>query len=146
MPTDNLGYTPGSGAKVTTRDVTYSGEAAQLQVVALATVTGPDDAKTVQDVGPDAPLPVQDANSGNLLYRILQTLLSPLGYDKSLQRQRSTAVIESGTVTTVTTVTTCTTVTNLTNITGNIGNYQANQQVWGQNQSTWAALVRARIT
>lgn len=44
--------------KVATRAVTYSGDAAQLQVVALATVSGSDDAKTVADVGPANPLPV----------------------------------------------------------------------------------------
>jgi hypothetical protein len=58
MPTDNLGYTPGSGAKVATRDVTYSGEAAQVQVVGLATFAGADDAKTVQDIGEANPMPV----------------------------------------------------------------------------------------
>jgi hypothetical protein len=58
MP-DNLGYTPGSGVKVATRDVTYSGEAAQLQVVALGTVSGADDAKSVTDVDLSNPLPIQ---------------------------------------------------------------------------------------
>ncbi|MCA6258835.1 MAG: hypothetical protein IM650_12165, partial [Phenylobacterium sp.] len=101
------------------------------------------------DVSETNPMPVADNEAGNLLLRILQMLMAPLGYDKSLQRQRSTAVIESGTVTTVSTVSTVSTVTTvsgLTNITGNIGNYQANQQVWGQNNATWAACVRSCIT
>lgn len=55
---DNLGYTPGSGANVTTRSVTYSGSLAQMQVVGLATLDGPDDAKVPTDVSPDTPLPV----------------------------------------------------------------------------------------
>jgi hypothetical protein len=95
------------------------------------------------DIGAVGVLEVTDSNSDFLLTRMLNVLNAPQGYDKSLQRGRVTAVVESGTVTAVTTVTT---VTNLTNITGNIGNYQANQQVWGQNQAAWAALVRARIT
>lgn len=56
--TDNVGYTEGAGVKVTARQVTYSGEAAKLQVVALATVSGPDDGKTVADVDASNPLPV----------------------------------------------------------------------------------------
>lgn len=44
--------------KVATRSVTYSGDTAQLQVVALATIAGSDDAKTVTDVSSSAPLPV----------------------------------------------------------------------------------------
>jgi hypothetical protein len=85
---------------------------------------------------------VDDQNTG-LLQRIYNMLTSPVGYDKSLQRNRVSAVLESGTVTTVSTVTT---VTGLTNITGTIGNYQANQLVYGQNQAAWASIVRARIT
>jgi hypothetical protein len=81
-----------------------------------------------------------------LLTRMLNYFNAPQGYDKSLQRGRVTAVVETGNLGTISTVTTVATVTNLTNITGSIGNYQANQQVWGQNQASWAALVRARIT
>lgn len=83
------------------------------------------------------------ADTSSLLRRMLNVLLAPLGYDKSVQRYRQTAVIESGTVTTVTTVAT---VTNMTNITGSIGTYQATQQVWGTNLSAWEACVRKRIT
>jgi hypothetical protein len=80
------------------------------------------------------------ADNASILRRMLNVLLAPLGYDKSLQRYRQTAVIESGTVTTVTTV------TNLTNINGNMGIYQATQQVYGQNLTAWNACVRSRIT
>lgn len=148
---DNVPITPGSGVKVATRDVTYSGEAAQLQVVGLATASGPDDAKTVTDVSEANPVPVSDPEVRGTLFRILQMLMAPLGYDKSLQRQRSTAIIESGTVTTVSTVstvTTCSTVTtlgSLTNIAG-IGGYSAQMTVFDQNRSAWAQCVRARIT
>ncbi len=89
------------------------------------------------------------ADNASLLRRILNVLLAPLGYDKSLQRYRQTAIVESGTITTVTTVTTVsalTNLTNLTNITGSIGIYQASQQVYGQNLTAWNACVRSRIT
>lgn len=89
-----------------------------------------------------APVPVQDAESSSLLGRILRALLSPLGYDFSLQRYRQTAVVESGTVTTVTTVTTVATMTNA----ANIGGIQAQLLVNGQNLAAWQASVRSRIT
>jgi hypothetical protein len=84
-------------------------------------------------------VPVTDGAAGSLLWRILQVLLSPLGYDKSLQRQRGTVIVESGTVSVVTNVTT---LTNLNNLDG----YNARMLVLGQNQAAWQACVRARIT
>lgn len=92
------------------------------------------------EIGAAGVLGVTDADVSNLLRRMLNYFNAPQGYDKSLQRNRVTAVLESGTVSTVTTV------NNLTNINGNIGTYQATMQVYGQNQASWAALVRARIT
>jgi hypothetical protein len=136
---DNTILNPGTGGDTIAADDVAG---VKYQVVKLD--VGGDGATS--GVTANNPLPVADANSGNILWRILQTLMSPLGYDKSLQRYRQTAVIETGNLGTISTVTTVTTVTALTNITGNIGNYQANQQVWGQNQASWAALVRARIT
>lgn len=56
---DNVAITPGSGAKAASREVSYSGETAQAQVVGLVTFAGADDAKTVADVGADNPLPVR---------------------------------------------------------------------------------------
>ena len=88
---------------------------------------------------PGSALLVEDSTAWNMLNRIYNMLMAPLGYDKSLQRQRSTAVIESGTVTTVSTVTT---VTGLTNIDGRNGSMLINQT----NLSAWADCVRARIT
>jgi hypothetical protein len=58
MP-DNVGYTPGTGAKVATREVTYSGETALAQVVGLATFSGADDAKTITDIDESNPLPIK---------------------------------------------------------------------------------------
>ena len=62
---DGVGYTPGVGLKVATRDVPYSGEAMQAQVVGLVTFSGPDDAKVAVDVSPENRLPV-DANVSNI--------------------------------------------------------------------------------
>ena len=74
--------------------------------------------------------------------RLLQYLNAPQGYDKSLQRARVTAVVESGTVTAVTTVATVTTVTSLNNYDG----YNARMTVLDTNRTAWAQCVRARIT
>lgn len=139
MP-DNVGYTPGAGASIAADDI--GGILHQRVKVGIGA-----DGSAV-DVSEANPMPVADTNSGNLLLRILQMLMAPLGYDKSLQRQRSTAIIESGTVTTVTTVntvTTLTTLSSLTNIAG-IGGYSAQMTVLDQNRSAWAQCVRARIT
>lgn len=72
----------------------------------------------------------------------LRALVNPPYRDKSLNRLRQTAIIESGTVTTVSTVTTVTTVTGLTNI----DSYQGRIVVLGQNLSAWAVCCRNRIS
>jgi hypothetical protein len=96
-------------------------------------------------VSETAPLPTSDANSGSLLTRILRMLMAPLGYDKSIQRQRGTVIVESGTISTVTAVTAVTTVTNVTNLL-NVDGYNARMQILDQNRTAWALCVRARIT
>ena len=89
---------------------------------------------------------VENTNTvATLFSRLLNLLNSPMGYDKSLQRQRGTVILESGTVTQVNTVTTVGTVGTVTNIAG-IDGYNARMQVLGQNQTAWQACVRARIT
>jgi hypothetical protein len=112
---------------------------ALAQSVGLVTFSGEDDAKVATDVSADNPFPVSDNKSGNLLTRILQMLQAPLGYDKSLARQRGTVILESGTVTTVGTVTT------LGNTTS-IGGFPAQMQVTDGNRTAWALSVRSRIT
>jgi hypothetical protein len=136
MP-DNVGYTPGSGASIAADEI---GGVLHQRIKLGIGVDG-----EATDVSDANPMPVRDDNSQNLLLRIFNILAAPLGYDKSLQRQRSTAVIESGTVTTVTTVSTVTTLSSLTNIAG-IGGYSAQMTVLDQNRSAWAQCVRARIT
>jgi len=139
---DNVAITPGSGAKAASREVSYSGETAQMQVVALATVAGADDAKTVSDVSEATPLPTQDAGLWWMLNRIYQMLASPRGYDRSQQRQRSTAIVESGTITTVTTVSTVTSVTNI----AAFGNEQPQIMARAMARASWRANVRACIS
>jgi hypothetical protein len=77
-----------------------------------------------------------------LLIRLLNATNTPRGYDVALGRNRVTALLESGTVTTVGTVTTLGTVSNQTNM----GGTQAQLLSNGQNVSAWAATVRSRIT
>ena len=138
---DNVGYTPGSGAIVAADDI--SGVLYQR----IKPVVGVDGVAV--DVSSTNPMPVSDITAEEtrqdmvtLLVRMLNYLNAPMGYDKSLQRQRATVVVESGTVTTVSTVTTVGTVTTLSNIDG----YNARMQILDQNRVAWAQCVRARIT
>jgi hypothetical protein len=123
---DNVPITPGSGAKAASREVTYSGETAQVQVVGLATFDGADDAKTVADVSANNPIPV--AAYGELIEAIeamrfaIATLTRTIGMTLPsasgfpiMEARSPTAgnfnvtlgstTISSGTVTTVSTVT-----------------------------------------
>ena len=122
--------------------------------VAPIQYTAPDGSAV--DVTDAVPLPVSSSGGSggggalaqeqvDLLYRILQMLNAPLGYDKSLGRQRGTVAVESGTVTAVTTVTTVTTVASLSNIVA-IGGYNAQMQIVDTNRIAWSGCVRARIT
>jgi hypothetical protein len=138
MP-DNVGYTPGSGASVAADDI---GGVLYQRVKLVQGADGINEG----DVACTNPLPVQESSGAmSLLNRILSVLMSPMGFDRSLGRQRGTVIVESGTVTavtTVTTVTTCTTVTGLTNIDSRPGAMLINQT----NISAWADCHRARIT
>jgi hypothetical protein len=91
------------------------------------------------DIGAGGVVEVTDPAAELILTRMLNYLNSPMGYDKSLQRSRVTAVLESGTVTAVTTVATVTNMASIGGIQGQIG-------VYGQNLAAWANCVRARIT
>jgi hypothetical protein len=131
---DNVNITPGSGATVAADDV----GGALYQRVKVS--HGADGSAT--DTSDAAPLPTQDTGLWWMLNRIYQMLASPRGYDKSLQRQRGTVLIESGTVTTVTTVTTCSTVTNI----AGFGSEQPQIMARAMARASWRANVRACIT
>ena len=137
---DNVGYTPGTGALVAADDV--GGVLYQRIKPAFG------ENNTAVDVSATNPLPVFDAQIADMdftLTRVLNALNAPQGYDKSLQRQRGTVIVESGTVTAVSTVTTVTTVGTVTNL-STIDTMQGRIQVYGANLSAWADTVRARIT
>lgn len=141
---DNVGYTPGSGAIVAADDI--GGVLHQRVKIGVGTDG------TAVDVSSANPMPVADATAEEtrqdmvlLLTRMLNYFNAPMGYDKSLQRQRGTVLIESGTVTTVTTVSTVTTVGTVTTL-SNIDGYNARMQILDQNRVAWAQCVRARIT
>lgn len=144
---DNVGYTPGSGAIVAADDI--SGVLYQR----IKPVVGVDGVAV--DVSSTSPMPVSDVVAEEtrqdmllLLTRLLNYLNAPMGYDKSLQRQRGTVVVESGTVTTVSTVSTVTTVNTVNAVTSlnNIDTYNARMTVLDTNRTAWAQCVRARIT
>ena len=134
MP-DNVGYTPGSGAKVATREISYSGETALAQAVGLVTFAGADDAKTATDVSAANPLPV-DVN-GELVEAVealrmaVQSLTRTLGLVQPDTAARMRVVIDAitsgltlSTISTVSTLTTCSTLANQTQIGGNPANDQ----------------------
>jgi hypothetical protein len=117
---------------------------AELRAAAIAVTGGLTDTELRA-----SPLVVTDATAAELLdglqtllLRLLNATNSPRGYDVGLARNRVSALIESGTVTTVGTVTAVNGVANI----GSIGNQQAQLLTNGQNVSAWAATVRARIT
>ena len=137
---DNVGYTAGTGTQIATREVPYSGDTANMQVVALATVTGPDDGKTATDVTEGTPLPV--AVYGELIEAIesmrmaVNALTKTIGYalpnaqgfpimevrqatGTNLNVTATNATIQSGNLTTLTT---------LTNQ-SQIGGFAANDQI-----------------
>lgn len=134
---DNIGYTPGSGAVVAADDV------GGVLYQRIKPAFGEDN--NAVDVSATNPMPVVDEELALLLTRMLNALNAPQGYDRSLQRQRGTTVIESGTLTTVGTVTAVTTLATLTNL-STVDTLQGRIQVYGANRGAWATTVRARIT
>ena len=144
---DNVGYTPGSGATVAADDI------GGVLYQRIKPTFGADGSAV--DVSSANPMPVVDSTAEEtrqgiitLLTRMLSYFNAPMGYDKSLQRQRGTVVVESGTVTTVSTVTTVTTVTTCAAVTSlnNLDGYNARMQILDNNRTAWAQCVRARIT
>jgi len=88
---DNVSITVGSGpTKVAAREVPFSGDTAQMQVVGLATLAGNDDAKTATEVSPDAPLPV--AGYGDLI----ETLEAIRMFLQSLSRSVGLQTVDAG--------------------------------------------------
>ncbi len=131
---DNVGYTPGTGALVAADEI------GGVLFQRMKLTHGADG--TAVDASADSPLPVIDQYTADELSRIHQILSSPQGYDRSIQRQRVTATLESGTVTTVLTVNTVNVVANA----AALGGDQAQLLTRGSNLSAWRDCVRALIT
>jgi hypothetical protein len=146
---DNVGYTPGTGATVAADEI--AGVLHQrvklgigddgVAVDVSATNPLPITAVTPLDVeitgiDPSVTLTVHDEENHLQLSRVINALSAPQGYDRSLQRQRVTALVESGTVTTVGTVTSLSTIDSI----------QGRIQIYGANLSAWHAVVRSRIS
>ena len=142
--------TDDTGALFVARDNGTTVSYFNLNTNAVYTPTGTIQAAGLTDAQLRAtPLEVVDAVTAEsqrdmilLLTRMLNYLNSPMGYDKSLQRQRMTAIVESGTVTTVTTVTTVASLNNQVSI----GGIQAQILPTSANLAAWYSLVRTRIT
>ena len=131
---DNVTITPGSGASVAADDI---GGVLYQRVKLIEGADGVNDG----DVSSRNPLPTQESGGAlSLLTRIANLLMSPMGFDRSLSRQRVTAVVESGTVTTVTTVST------LTNVTNFGAGRAATELQNNQARAAWAQTVRSCIT
>lgn len=124
------------GVKAASREVSYSGETAQVQAVGLVTFDGPDDAKVVADVGRDNPLPVSAEAVEWLLGQIVGLLTSPAGFDRNQARARVTAILESGTVTTITAVTAL----------NNFGSLPAEAVARHQNLAAWQLCQGSTIS
>jgi len=129
---DNIGYSPGIGAVVAADEI----DGVLFQRMKMT--HGADG--TAVDASAENPMPVQEVGgAASVLTRILSVLMSPMGFDRSLSRQRVTALVESGTVTQVTTVGTVNSLSTIDSIQGRI-------QVYGANLSAWHDVVRSRIT
>jgi hypothetical protein len=79
---------------------------------------------------------VSDTRAAALLFQLVRLLMSPPGFDRSLNRARGTVLVESGTVSAVSALTDQT----------NIGGRPAQMLINQTNLSAWADCVRARIT
>ena len=141
---DNVAITPGTGERVATREVQYSGETAQIQTVALATTSGANDARVATDISETNPLPVTGA--GELMEAIealrfaVQSLTRTVGMAipsaqgwPIMEMRQPTATNLNATVSiagsqTLATVTTVSTVSTLTNQ-AQVGGFAANDYV-----------------
>jgi hypothetical protein len=135
---DNIPITPGSGALVATREGSYSGETANLQVVGLATVAGANDAKTITDISPDNPLPIGAHGElieaiealriavGSLTRSIGMALPNAQGFPIMEARQATAANLQvTASIAATQTLTTVGTLTNQ----AQIGGFAANDQI-----------------
>ena len=141
---DNTTLNTGTGGdNIATDDVATLNGAASSGVKVQRVKVGFGADGDFNDVNGNSPLPVFDAQIADVdftLTRVLNALNAPQGYDKSLQRQRGTVIVE--TLPTLGNVTTVGTVNNI----ASIDTLQPRIQIYGAKLSAWADTVRARIT
>jgi len=126
---DFVGYTPGSGEQIAVDNIP-GGKVQRVKVM-----LGPDGVDG-GDVSNSTPLPISDNRATALLFQLVQLLMSPAGFDKSLNRTRTTTSIESGTLNAVIS----------SGDQATIGGRPAQMMINQTNLSAWADCVRARIT
>lgn len=141
---DNTTLNTGTGGDIiATDDVATLNGAASSGVKVQRVKVGHGSDGDFTDTSATNPLPVFDAQIADVdftLTRVLNALNAPQGYDKSLQRQRGTVIVE-----TLPTLGNVTTVGGVNNIVA-IDTLQPRIQIYGANLSAWADTVRARIT
>jgi hypothetical protein len=138
---------PASTGKVATRDVSYSGEAAQAQAVGLVVFEGANDAKTAVDVSAAAPLPVGAQRTEDLLVllsRVVKLLDSNAVVDQQ-QRQRITldSVAPNLTLGSLSSVSTVATVNNVAAQTSMAG--MDREMYINQARQAYATGIRAQL-
>jgi hypothetical protein len=132
---DNVTLPP-SATKAATREVSYSGELAHAQAVALVTLDGADDAKTAADVSQSNGLPVtvygeavEALEAMRLAVQALTRTMGQMQPDTAARMRVALDSISAGlTLATITTVSTVTTVATLTNQV-QIGGLAATEQI-----------------
>lgn len=131
---------PGDGSVVATDEV----GGRHYQLVKLV-VGGEGEAEPLSRASPQ---PVVDEAVEQLLVRLLARLNAPQGYDPSVQRNKVTATIESGTLSTVSNVSSVGAISSITTLTNlaNINNLPADLLVRAQLTSAWAAAVRPLVS
>jgi len=140
---DNVSITAGSGTQIATREVPYSGDTANMQVVGLATLSGADDAKEPMDISGSNPMPVE---MYGLLNELVKAIDSLRVVDQQ-QRQRVTIDAITGSLT-LGTVTTVSSVGNiaagtLTNLVSTAG--MDREQFINIAAQTYAASIRTQL-
>jgi hypothetical protein len=117
---DGVQIDEGEGPKIAARQVPYSGETQQMQVVGIATLKGADDAKVPTDISRDNPFPVESAGIHQILLALanIANILESNTIVDANQRQRITldAIAGSLTLAAVSTVSTVNTIGSLPNL------------------------------
>lgn len=158
---DNVGYTPGTGATVAADNIGgvlhqrvkigigADGSATDVSAANPMPITAPA-AIPISGALTDAelrasPVRISAEDAEWLLRQIVSLLISPAGFDRSQARTRVTAILESGAVSTVATVSTVSTVTAVSAL-NNFGTLPAEAVARHQNLGAWQLCQRSTIS